>query len=165
MEDNIDEDAALRKEMRRGELGSMENVPFGGEIYEYSRYILDDELLSTIEKDKGLPEGLKVLARAFLNKEFALTSLPKDTDIAILMNDFDDATVAYLMSIPAYRHTFEHEELLATMRAKFYAKLKRSQGPDRERKMQATQIRQMIYSEDEGRPKTGFLGRFFGGGK
>jgi hypothetical protein len=115
--------------------------------------------------DKSIPPNLSEPFWGFGDKENAISNLRPD-DIKSVLNQFEIARLTYLMSKPEFEHSWKDELALNNLRPKLQVKLKRSEGGF-ERRLEATQIRQ-IQTDSLGREqKKGFLGRIFGfgGGK
>jgi hypothetical protein len=112
--------------------------------------------------DVSIPEELKGQFWAFSDKEVAIANLDEAKAQKIL-NQYDDAVSAFIMSRPAYMYSFDDETLFTQMRSKLTIKLSRSIGGF-ERKQQTTQISQHVF-EEVPQAKGGMVGRFFGGVK
>ena len=114
-----------------------------------------------LENEKNHPEELDKLFWPFFDKEQALTNFT-DVDVKVQMENLHIAILNYKMSIPDYRKTYNDIIHLDNMRAKLFAKVKRSTGGlNRERAIQATHIKQLIANEQEV-AKGGILSRIGG---
>jgi len=122
-----------------------------GGIAELARILLSD---TKIPKELSGFDGFW----GFLDSEMALSNFtPQDIERILLY--YDDARLAYLMSKPYYKYTFEDDRNLTQVYGKVFAKTKRS-GGGFERRMLATQITQNISTSPD--HKKGMLARMFG---
>ena len=115
-----------------------------------------------LTKEDVIPEPIRKIFWVSYSKELPLTNIKRE-DVSKLVNDFDDAVTAYVMSLPSGAYTFQDEFHLSQLRLKFVVKTMRS-VEGFERRMLATQIKQQIFEELE-QPKGGIINRimrFFG---
>lgn len=119
------------------------------QFYRYIQFILEE---------KAIPQEIKELFWAFSDQENALTNLT-DSDIRNIINHLEIAFSYITMNKPDYNFNFADEIMLAQLRAKLMIKLKRSKLGF-ERKMQATQIRE-VYAQQKEAPIT--FGKKIGG--
>lgn len=111
-------------------------------------------------EDKSIPDDVKRIFWAPSDKEAALTNL-QEGDVGRIMNLFDITALYYMMSKPFWDHSFDDDFAMEQLRFKLFLKLKRSVRGF-ERRMEATQIRQMIYEEPT-QASGGIVSRFSGG--
>lgn len=132
---------------------------FETESYRFIKFLLENE--------KNMPENLVALFWPFFDKEMALSNF-SDRDVALLMDDLRISILNLKMSIPDFKKTYNDIIHLDNLKPKFFAKIKRSTGGmNRERALEATQIRQFLTNETE-QVRGGILSRLagiFGGRK
>lgn len=132
---------------------------FEGEQWKFSQRLLDN--------DEITPKFIIENFPAFMDREMALTNMDKDV-VKRIMLYYDIAKIDYMMSKPDFKHNFEELRMIDQARVKTLCKALRSTGgPDRERALITTQIRELRIP-NQARQSGGFLGgitRFFGGGR
>jgi len=121
------------------------------ETYAFGKYLIEDDTT---------PEDVKTVFWIISTEDTVLSNL-EDSDIKKLLLEFDDAYLAYLMTFPDYKFSFTDELAYAEARMKLLLRLKRAKH-GYERRMLATQIREMRYEEATEQRKGGIIGRFFG---
>ena len=121
-------------------------------------------LIEFLVEDKSIPKRFAENFWAFADKESAITYL-EPGDINTLMMMFDVASLSFRMAKPDYKFTWDDQLQLSNLRMKFFIKTKRS-TKGFERRLEATQIREIRTQTDAGIKKRGFVSRLFGlGGK
>lgn len=130
-----------------------EDYYFDGEMFKFNRFI--------IENDKEtLPVDFAKNFWAFMDKEMTLSNLDnEDIKKGLLWYDIDK--IDFMMGIPDYKFTFEMSQNIDQGRFKALVKMKRSFGPDRERVMLATSIKD-IRTTDRGARPPGIFDRLLG---
>jgi len=133
---------------------------FESESIKFAQFMLENN-------NKNIPEHLLVQFWPFLDVEQALTNL-NPPDVKLLMDELRIATLNIKMAHPDYEKSYDDVTNWDGMRAKTFSKLMRSTGGmQRERALQATQIRQLLTNEGDS-AKGGILsklGGMFGGRK
>jgi len=124
---------------------------FEVEQYAFGKYLIEDDTT---------PEDIRTIFWVISTKDAVLSNLD-EADIKKLLLEFDDAYLAYLMTFPDYKFSFADELAYAEARMKLLLRLKRAKY-GYERRMLATQIREMRYEETTEQRRGGIIGRFFG---
>lgn len=128
---------------------------FEGESIRFAQFLLEDH-------NKNIPEMFLKQFWSFFDIEPALTNLT-DQDCALLMHDLRIAILNYKMSLPDFQKSYSDIMYLDQLETKFFAKIKRSTGGvNRERALQATQIRQFLTGDGESSARGGILSRIGG---
>lgn len=154
--EDITEQIELDKNIHEMDSASKGDSPFTGiDFVRFTQLLIDD---------KSIPKEWADKFWAFSDREMAVSNIEK-ADVPTLMNMFDVARLDFLMSKPDYDFSWEDNATLSNLRTKFFVKVKRSVNAT-ERRLLATQIRQIITDNRSGQEKAGFLKRIFGfGGK
>ena len=128
--------------------------------------MMDSEHLAFLKEieELDLPEEVK---KEFwsLSKRVMLSNL-NEHDKHVLKSLYFDMKIAWLMKIPAWKHTFEQEQIFAQMDIIFYSLLC-SAREGFERRQISTQTTVHQIQMDSSVPRPGFFGklrRFIGGG-
>lgn len=121
------------------------------------------KMIEFLVEDKSIPHELKQYFWAFADKEMTLTNL-KSKDIDHLMMMYDTVNLSALMTMPSNKYTFMGQTDHLNLRTKTFIKLKRSEDGF-ERKIQATQIREIRTDSGQKADKRGFVSRIFGLGR
>lgn len=153
--DGISEPLELDKNIKEDE-ASRADVPMSGiDFVKFTQLLIED---------KSIPQKWAEKFWAFSDREMAVGYIEK-SDVPTLMNMFDVARLDFLMSKPDYDFNWEDNATLSNLRTKFFVKVKRSVNAT-ERRLLATQIRQIITDTRSSTEKAGFIKRLFGmGGK
>lgn len=135
-----------------------EPTPYDSELYKYSKYLVEIE---------GIPPQIKEMLWSPVNKLHSLTNLKTD-DITFLMREHDCILSLARTSIPEHEYTDSIDLSLEQLRMTFFSMVKKAEEGF-ERKMQATQIRQISYTQDDrSMDRSGggnFVSRLFKGGR
>lgn len=118
------------------------------------------EFTKFILEDTSIPKKWQDLFWAFSDKENAVGFIEKE-DIDVLMNMWEITKLTYLMSRPDFEYKFPDMLELDNFRAKYFMKVKRSKNAN-ERRLLATQIRQITTDSVMKSQKKGILSRIFG---
>jgi hypothetical protein len=140
--------------MDNGQLKPEEDY-FEGEVHKFNKFV--------IENDKIVPPQVEDQFWAFMDREMALSNLDKD-DIKRGLLWFDIAKIDLMMNMPDYKLDFDTIRRIDQARFKAFVKMKRSfGGPDRERALLATQIKDFRFPGQQ-RKEGNIFSRWFGGG-
>jgi len=116
----------------------------------------DFKLISFLLENKDIPKDLKKMFWAFGSRVMALTNFTDD-DVKMMMYDWHDAKITYMMSRPYYKYTYDEELAISNFEAWFRAMIRRSVGGgQRERVIIASHISQRM-GEIEEVPRGGIM--------
>lgn len=129
---------------------------FESELARFNKFLIQND-------EQLLPMNITEKFWAFMDKEVSLSNLSKD-DIRYCMLKFSIAKINAMMSMPDYKLTFETIANIDQAELKTFLKAKRSiGGPDRERALIATQIKEIRMTEKEQKVRGNIFSRLFGG--
>lgn len=159
--DNVDRDEVkkmAKKQKLQDEVSAMdvEGSPYGGDFFNY---------FTSLIEVYNVPKHIKVSLWGLTNRVHQITNF-NDKDIRMMMRDFDNVVTRWRMSIPEWEYTYELDAAFKQLETLFYSMVKRSSQGGFERRMQATQIRQVEASYGENKERKGITGkisRLFGG--
>ena len=128
---------------------------FENEDYEFQKFLIIDRI------PKELRRAISDIW--VVNTQSTVLSNLSDSDIRILLNQFDTAFLYYIMNKPQYAYTFEDELIYTQLRMLLLARLKRAKyGFERKMLASSIKIQELKETSDENERRGGLLARFFG---
>lgn len=144
-EDEIREMRNMERRQRAEQEASAmdaEGMPYNNGFFEYFKNLISPDIPESMRNEMWGPAS-KVHSVTFLDKR----------DQKVLDLKFDVITTKKIASLPPYEHTYELGAELGQLDLWFYSSIKRSQkGEDNERRLQATQIRE-VHAAYGGEPR------------
>lgn len=141
--------------------------------YQPPGYVMADarqfvQLLNEFITDDSIPEHIReeFMHFGFVSRHIIFGNFEKE-DIMIFLRKFFIVKGKFLNSLPSYKITHNLLMRLDNLEIIFRGILTRAYGPQRERVLQNTQVRQQITTSDfsRGMKKPGFLGKLLGFGR